>query len=155
MRENGETVALLYHATGVGKTVTATTDAKAVGGNTLFLVNRLNLADQAEKTFAELWQEATRGYFTGSKKETDKKVIFCASVNHSQEIATTLQEQGVQAESVSGKVPVEERTKILECYEKGEISVLCACDLLNEGWDSPKTEVLFMGRPTMSKTIYM
>ena len=35
------------------------------------------------------------------------------------------------------------------------INVLCACDLLNEGWDSPKTEVLFMARPTMSKTVYM
>lgn len=31
----------------------------------------------------------------------------------------------------------------------------CACDLLNEGWDSPHTQVLFMARPTMSKTIYM
>ena len=32
--------------------------------------------------------------------------------------------------------------------------MLCACDLLNEGWDSPITEVLFMARPTMSKVIY-
>ena len=31
----------------------------------------------------------------------------------------------------------------------------CACDLLNEGWASPHTQVLFMARPTMSKTIYM
>ena len=28
-------------------------------------------------------------------------------------------------------------------------------NLLAEGWDSPITEVLFMARPTMSKTIYM
>jgi hypothetical protein len=32
--------------------------------------------------------------------------------------------------------------------------VLCACDLLNEGWDCPQTEVLFMARPTMSKVLY-
>ena len=38
---------------------------------------------------------------------------------------------------------------------KGTIKVLCACDLLNEGWDSPSTEVLFMARPTMSKTLYL
>ena len=44
MRENGETIALLYHATGVGKTVTAATDAKLVGGRTLFLVNTLKLS---------------------------------------------------------------------------------------------------------------
>ena len=47
------------------------------------------------------------------------------------------------------------RSKILKDYEEGNIKVLCACDLLNEGWDSPKTEVLFMARPTMSKVIYM
>lgn len=40
-------------------------------------------------------------------------------------------------------------------YEQGEISILCACDLLNEGWDSLHTQVLFMARPTMSKAIYI
>ena len=35
-----------------------------------------------------------------------------------------------------------------------ETLVLCACDLLNEGWDCPATEVLFMARPTMSKVLY-
>lgn len=65
------------------------------------------------------------------------------------------QEVGVSAEAVSGKVKLQERDSILENYENGNISVLCACDLLNEGWDSPKTEVLFMARPTMSKVIYM
>ena len=39
-------------------------------------------------------------------------------------------------------------------FEKGETKVLCACDLLNEGWDCPATEVLFMPRPTMSKVLY-
>lgn len=296
MRKNGETIALLYHATGVGKTFTATNDAKSVGGNTLFLVNSLNLADQAYKTFEDLWKEASLGYFTGEKKEKEKQilfatvqtmskhltefspdhfayividechhaaaktyqqifsyftpqfilglsatperadgedmlelfqnvahkmdlktavergilapircvrvkthidltevrirgvryhsqdlesklflpernillvdtylnyvkdrktVIFCASVSHAEEIATLLKKQGIKAESVSAKVKLEERNNILENYENGDISVLCACDLLNEGWDSPRTEVLFMARPTMSKVIYM
>ena len=46
------------------------------------------------------------------------------------------------------------RKQILRQYAEKEIQVLCACDLLNEGWDSPITEVLFMARPTMSKVIY-
>lgn len=37
MREEGKTIVLLYYATGVGKTITAATDAKAVGGRTLFM----------------------------------------------------------------------------------------------------------------------
>jgi superfamily II DNA or RNA helicase len=296
MRENGDTIALLYHATGIGKTVTACTDAKVVGGRILFLVNALKLADQAEQTFAKIWSEATRGFYTGSAKDknadiifatvqsmsknlieflpdsfdyivvdechhaaaktyqyifsyfkpkfilglsatpersdgvdmlelfqnvahkmdlktavekgilapircirikTDidlsdvringikynsqdlesklfipernklladtyvkfvngkKTVVFCASVNHATEVAKLLRERGVNAESVSGHDRVEVRNKLLEDYEHGDINVLCACDLLNEGWDSPHTEVLFMARPTMSKTIYM
>ena len=296
MRENGKTIALLYHATGVGKTITAATDAKAVGGRTLFLVNALKLASQAKETFAKVWPEATLGEYTGSQKDmtqtvifatiqsiskdlekfsptdfdylivdechhaaantyqkiftyfhpkfilgltatpersdgedmlelfqnvahkmdlktavergvlvpircirvktnidlTDvringikynsqdlesklfipernqlivdtylkyvngkKTVIFCASVDHAAEIAKLLRDNGVKAEAVSGRDCVEVREKILKDYETGSTNVLCACDLLNEGWDSPHTTVLFMARPTMSKTIYL
>ena len=296
MREEGKTIALLYHATGVGKTITAATDAKAVGGRTLFLVNALKLASQAKETFAKVWPEATLGEYTGSQKDmiqtvifatvqsiskdlekfsptdfdylivdechhaaantyqkiftyfhpkfilgltatpersdgedmlelfqnvahkmdlktavergvlvpircirvktnidlTDvringikynsqdlesklfipernrlivdtylkyvngkKTVIFCASVDHAAEIAKLLRDNGVKAEAVSGRDRVEVREKILKDYETGSTNVLCACDLLNEGWDSPHTTVLFMARPTMSKTIYL
>ena len=296
MREDGKTIALLYHATGVGKTITAATDAKAVGGRTLFLVNALKLASQAKETFAKVWPEATLGEYTGSQKDmtqtvifatvqsiskdlekfsptdfdylivdechhaaantyqkiftyfhpkfilgltatpersdgenmlelfqnvahkmdlktavergvlvpircvrvktnidlTDvringikynsqdlesklfipernqlivdtylkyvngkKTVIFCASVDHAAEIAKLLRDNSVKAEAVSGRDRVEVREKILKDYETGSTNVLCACDLLNEGWDSPHTTVLFMARPTMSKTIYL
>ena len=76
MREDGKTIALLYHATGVGKTITAATDAKAVGGRTLFLVNALKLASQAKDTFAKVWPEATLGEYTGSQKDMSQTVIF-------------------------------------------------------------------------------
>ena len=76
MREDGKTIALLYHATGVGKTITAATDAKAVGGRTLFLVNALKLASQAKETFAKVWPEVTLGEYTGSQKDMTQTVIF-------------------------------------------------------------------------------
>ena len=84
-----------------------------------------------------------------------KTVIFCASVDHAAEIAKLLRDNGVKAEAVSGRDRVEIRDKIMKDYETGSTNVLCACDLLNEGWGSPHTTVLFMARPTMSKTIYM
>jgi len=43
MREEGNSIALLYHATGTGKTVTAVADAKEVGKKTLFLAHRKEL----------------------------------------------------------------------------------------------------------------
>ena len=33
-----------------------------------------------------------------------------------------------------------DRREALAWLEKGETKVLCACDLLNEGWDRPATE---------------
>lgn len=60
----------------VGKTITAATDAKAVGGRTLFLVNALKLASQAKETFAKVWPEATLGEYTGNQKDMTQTVIF-------------------------------------------------------------------------------
>ena len=87
MREDGKTIALLYHATGVGKTITAATDAKAVGGRTLFLVNALKLASQAKDTFAKVWPEATLGEYTGSQKDVSQTVIFATVQSISKDLA--------------------------------------------------------------------
>ena len=296
MRESGESIALLYHATGVGKTVTAVSDAKELGGRTLFLAHTKELITQAQKTFEQLWDGADTGLFVAEQKNKDayvvcgsiqsvsqniedfspnafkyiiidechhatantykkilsyfnpnftlgltatperadgenlleefknvahkldlktaveigelvpircirvktnvdlstvringikyysqdlesklfvpernkiivdtylqyvknkKTVVFCASVGHANEVANLFQQNGIKCAAVSGISKPAERKSILEEYEHGDINVLCACDLLNEGWDSPKTEVLFMARPTLSKTLYM
>ena len=54
MRAAGETIALLHHATGTGKTVTAVSDAKKVGKRTLFLGHTKELIYQAKSTFDDL-----------------------------------------------------------------------------------------------------
>lgn len=295
MRCNSESIALLYHATGTGKTVTAVMDAKKVGKRTLFLAHTVELVDQAANTFRKLWPNVTIGryvesikqdkayvvcasiqsvglnledfgtedfgyiiideahhaasesyqkvlsYFkpdftlglTATPERTDEKsildifqhtahrldmqtaveigelvpvrcirihtnidltkvrynsvqynirdleskiyvpqrnqlivdtwlryvkdkrtVIFCASVKHAQEIAQRLHNAGVETKAVSGQLKASERREVLGKFERGKIKVLCACDLLNEGWDCPQTEVLFMARPTMSKVLY-
>ena len=296
MRENGESIALLYHATGTGKTVTAVSDAKHCGDRTLFLAHTRELVTQAKETFEDVWQDKQVGMYVAEQKDADayvvcasiqsvaqnieqfkpddfgyiiidechhgtantykkllgyfkpkftlgltatpertdgedllelfrnvahkldlktaveigeltsvrciriktnvdlstvringikyysqdlesklyvpernriiidtylqyvknkKTVVFCASVKHAEEISRLFNENGVSCEAVSGNLNNTERTRILSEYENGSINVLCACDLLNEGWDSPRTEVLFMARPTMSKTLYI
>ncbi len=296
MREAHKTIALLYHATGTGKTVTAISDAKRMGKRTLFLAHTKELVYQAYNSFRLLWPEVKVGRYVDGYRETDAHVVcgsiqsigqnigmfsqedfgyliidechhgtaetyrkimsffnpdftlgltatpertdgedllsifqnvahkldlktaveldtlvpvrciristnidlrdvringfrynaldleskilmpgrnqlivdtyceyvkgkptvvFCTSVKHAQELAALFQAQGVNAYSVSGGTQSVERKRILDQYEAKKIFLLCACDLLNEGWDSPHTEVLFMARPTMSKTIYM
>jgi superfamily II DNA or RNA helicase len=83
-----------------------------------------------------------------------RAVTFCVSVAHAKEMARRFTEAGVPAEAVSGEAGREARAGILEAYRSGEVRVLCACDVLNEGWNAPETEVLLMARPTLSKVIY-
>lgn len=84
-----------------------------------------------------------------------RAVCFCIDVNHAEQIARVFQTYGVNAAHVSGRMPDKQRQEILESYQAGITHVLCACDLLNEGWDSPETEVLLMARPTLSKVVYV
>ncbi len=81
-------------------------------------------------------------------------VCFCVSVAHAEKMAELFTAAGFSARAVSGKQSKEERKAILAQFEAREIEVLCACDVLNEGWDAPQTEVLLMARPTLSKVIY-
>lgn len=296
MRANNETIALLYHATGTGKTVTAVMDAKKCGGRTLFLAHTQELVNQAAETFSRLWPEVSVGRFMEAEKQADsfvvcgsvqsvalhledfrdngfsyliideahhaaadtyqkvlaffkpafilgltatpertddnkvileifkntahkldiqtaveigelvpvrcirihtnidltkvhfnsvqynirdleskiyvpernrlivdtwlqmcrgrRTVIFCASVKHAEQIAELFNAAGVKAAAVSGSMKNAERKEFQARFVERKIEVLCACDLLNEGWDCPEIEVLFMARPTMSKVLY-
>ena len=295
MRANKETIALLYHATGTGKTVTAVMDAKRCGGRVLFVAHTMELVNQAFSTFESLWSDTSVGKFADSIKDTEahvvcgsiqsvalnldmfkdndfdyiiideahhasadtyqkvlayfnpkfilgltatperaddtnileifkntahkldiqtaveigalvpvrcirihtnidmtkvrfnsvqynirdldvkicvternklivdtwleyvknrRTVVFCASVKHAEQIAQLFKDAGVFAVAVSGSMKTSERNEQLAKFANGDVKVLCACDLLNEGWDCPQTEVLFMARPTMSKVLY-
>ncbi|HEX7380197.1 MAG TPA: DEAD/DEAH box helicase family protein [Pirellulales bacterium] len=84
-----------------------------------------------------------------------KAVVFCVNVRHGESLAESFRRQGVPARSVSGGMRRGEREENLKAFHAGEIRVLCACDILNEGWDCPDVEVLMMARPTLSKVIYL
>lgn len=295
MRENHETIALLYQATGTGKTLVAVLDAKAFGGKVLFVAHTHELVYQAYDAFRTHYPEATAGRYVGGYREIEteivcgsvqsvalnldsfredefdylvideahhasaetyqkilayfkpkftlgltatperadeinilsifrntahkldihtaveigalvpvrcfrihtnidmtkvrfnsvqynirdldvkisvternnlivetwlnfvkdrRTVIFCVSVKHAETIASLFRDRGVNAAAVSGGMKTTERNECLEKFKAGDLNVLCACDLLNEGWDCPETEVLFMARPTMSKVLY-
>ncbi len=84
-----------------------------------------------------------------------KAVVFCVNVRHGESLAELFRKAGIPARSVSGRMPRSEREKYLAQFHQGDLRVLCACDILNEGWDCPDLEVLLMARPTLSKVVYM
>jgi hypothetical protein len=84
-----------------------------------------------------------------------KAVVFAVNVRHGERLAEEFRRAGVQAQSVSGRMPNQEREQHLRAFRDGGLRVLCACDILNEGWDCPDIEALFMARPTLSRVVYL
>jgi len=84
-----------------------------------------------------------------------KGVTFCVNVAHAEEMAKRFRSRDVPARAVSGAMRADERETVLRAFAGGELSMLCACDILNEGWDCPDVETLLMARPTLSKIVYM
>jgi len=296
LRSEGNTIALVTHAQGAGKTVTAITDARRMGGRTLFVVHTRELVLQARDQFVKLWPDVSTGLFLDEERETEeynlvgtvqsltrnlkrfapedfaylivdeahhataesyqkllryfrprftlgltatpdradglsalevfqnaahrlslreavekgelvpircvrvrtnidltrvrfnqvqynrrdieetvlvpsrdrlivetyndhvpgrKAVAFCVNVRHGEDLAERFRAAGIPAHGVSGRMNVTDRKECLDAFARGELRVLCACDLLNEGWDCPDVEVLLMARPTLSKVIYL
>jgi superfamily II DNA or RNA helicase len=96
--------------------------------------------------------ETYRNYIYGTGRKT---VIFCVSVPHAKRLAELFKNNDINAKIVHGGMNRKERESVLKDYEYGNVNVLTSCSVLNEGWDSPVTSVLFMARPTMSKVLYM
>jgi len=83
-----------------------------------------------------------------------KAIAFCANVQHAEDLALMFRENGIEARSLSGSTPEEERTEALSAFSRGEIQLLTNCNLFTEGFDEPGIGCILMCRPTKSSTLY-
>jgi superfamily II DNA or RNA helicase len=100
----------------------------------------------------ELIVDVIRKYFVGTEIGFKSGLIFCVSISHANSLAKRMRENGISCKSVSSKE--KKSTEYIKQYQNGEIQFLTTCSLLNEGWDSPRTSIIVMARPTMSKVLY-
>lgn len=82
-----------------------------------------------------------------------RTAIFAVDIEHAEELAEELRNQGVSASAVHSRVDVSTRGKILQSHMRGETQVVTGVDMLSIGWDSPKTEVGIYLRPTYSGVV--
>jgi superfamily II DNA or RNA helicase len=83
-----------------------------------------------------------------------KTLIFCIDIEHSIRIDSSLKMAGFRSSCIHGRMPINERKKIIEDFKTGKLHVLTNCQLLTEGFDEPSIDALIIARPTRSKALY-
>lgn len=84
-----------------------------------------------------------------------RAIIFAASVDQAERLAEILNRyKGDCADWVCGKTDKEERRKVLGRFAAGQIQFVCNVGVLTEGFDDAGVELIFMARPTKSRSLY-
>lgn len=84
-----------------------------------------------------------------------KALVFAASVAQAERLAEIInRHKGGSADWICGKTPKDDRRNILEHFKAGKTQYLVNVGVLTEGFDDPSVEVVVMGRPTKSRSLY-
>jgi len=84
-----------------------------------------------------------------------RALVFTSSVKAAEMTAEIFnRHRGGMAAWVCGKTDREERRRVLADFAAGKLQVVCNCGVLTEGFDDPGVEVIIMGRPTKSRSLY-
>lgn len=86
--------------------------------------------------------------------EHKSTIAFCCSHAHAKRAAEAFRKSGINSDVYISSTPGAKRNRLLQDLANGEIKVLCAVDVLNEGADIPFVECLLFLRPTESRRIF-
>jgi diadenosine tetraphosphate (Ap4A) HIT family hydrolase/HKD family nuclease len=168
-RRQGYTAGLVVLATGLGKTWLSAFDS-APFERVLFVAHREEILSQAMATFRSMRPNSRLGRYSGVDKDVDADVLFasiqtlgrssraigfCCSRLHADFMAAFFAERGLKAASVHSGDTSAPRVRSLERLQAGELDVVFAVDMFNEGVDVPEIDTVLMLRPTESAIVWM
>jgi len=87
-------------------------------------------------------------------KTHQKALFFGCSVEHSKFICSMLNYLGINAAHVDGGTNRGARQTILNDFKSGKLQIICNFGILSTGFDAPKTDLVFIARPTQSIVLY-
>lgn len=87
--------------------------------------------------------------------EGKQTVVYCSTINHSQEVAQAFCDAGYNAVHFDGDTPKRKRKEIIKRFREGEITHLCNVDLISVGFDMPDIDCCILLRPTQSTALYI
>ena len=120
--------------------------------NGQYVVEELERA-LARKERADLVLEKYRAFAKA------KTLGFCVNIGHAEYMAEYFSKHGVPALAVHSGDPASpyagDRREAVTALEKGEIKVIFAVDIFNEGVDIPALDTVMFLRPTESLTVFL
>ncbi len=108
--------------------------------------------------YKKLSTEARNGLILGickNEMKNRKTLVFCINIKHAIEISKSLNEIGISSKAIYGEMREAEKSAILSAFGRGEISCLCNCQLLTEGFDEPTIDGIVLARPTRSRGLFL
>jgi superfamily II DNA or RNA helicase len=90
-------------------------------------------------------------------KRHTRIILFAASVEQSDLLATVLRGRGVAAQSVTSRQQLSQRRAVIDDFKQStspEPFVLCNYGILTTGFDAPRTSAALVARPTLSLVLY-
>lgn len=82
-------------------------------------------------------------------------IAYCCSVKHSKQTADMFNKNGIKAVSIDGSMSQKERNVRMDMFRKGEVQILCNCNLISEGVTLPNASVALLLRPTCSLPLFI
>ncbi len=112
--------------------------------------------EHAEQALSEYERRAISDIGTSdSSVSTRRTLCFCCNVVHADFMADFLRRKGKRAVAVHSGPTSAPRAGSLRALKSGELEILCAVDVFNEGLDVPDINTVLMLRPTESPVIFL
>lgn len=100
-------------------------------------------------------EQALREYQEHVTERPRRTLAFCCSTTHADFMAAFFRRHGIKAAAVHSAPGSAPRAASLDALRAGELEVLCAVDVFNEGLDVPEINAVLMLRPTESPVIFL
>lgn len=78
-------------------------------------------------------------------------LVLSGRVDHCEHLAAKLCEDDVAAAALTGRTPKAKRSAILDAFREGELAVVCATSLADEGLDVSRLERLILATPARAE----
>lgn len=112
--------------------------------------------DEEALTLAVATQERAENALEQLERRGQSRTIaFCVSQRHADFMAEYFRKAGRRAEAVHSGENTAPRALSLERLEAGELDIVCAVDMFNEGVDLPQVDTILMLRPTESRVLWL